>query len=71
MVIIGSLISLLVLIIIPAVSLGEPFSLAGDGTDEINKEGITKGRLIGCALIGLLANGLMISIFEVYTSHGC
>lgn len=69
-IILGSICSLVVVIIIPFPTMGDPFTLEGEGTDAMNAADITKVKLMACGILGLLTNGLLIAIYEQYTSHG-
>jgi hypothetical protein len=62
MIILGSLLSLIVVIIIPFPTMGDPFKL--EGVDGMTTENITKVKLMVCGVLGLLTNGLIIAIYE-------
>lgn len=71
MIIIGSIISITIAMIVSSVSIKEPFSLAGTGTESITFLGINKSKLMLCSVLGILCNILLLGLMEWFTSHGC
>lgn len=65
--------------IVSSVSIKEPFSLAGTGTESITFLGINKSKLMYiyinnnrlCSVLGILCNILLLGLMEWFTSHGC
>ncbi|KAM3141942.1 hypothetical protein pb186bvf_006028 [Paramecium bursaria] len=70
-VIIGAVISFLVFIIFPQITIEKKISIKVDGLDIINIPEVNNIAVSWCCILGIIVNVLHISLYEWYTSHGC
>jgi Na+/H+-translocating membrane pyrophosphatase len=48
----------------------DEFTFGAEGFPVLFKEGITAAKFMGCGMLGLLLNMLILGLFELITSHG-